>query len=111
MKVSIRLAAFGSSQVFGSKSRTSPAMCVVYAVASKWVIVPMPDLPVVTASQADSRELPTGETMPMPVTTTRRLLIWVISRTGIDGTADHAVQSETHEAAQCAAPLKGFRGL
>src|SRR6476659_6271402 len=35
----------------------------------------MPERPLVTASHADSRELPTGETMPMPVTTTRRLLM------------------------------------
>jgi hypothetical protein len=38
------------------------------------VIGPMPLLPLSTASQADGTVLPTGEMIPRPVTTTRRLL-------------------------------------
>ena len=76
MKVSIFLTSFGGRIAFASKSRTSPAMRVVNAVGSKCVIGPMPQRPAWMLSHALARELPMGETMPIPVTTTRRWLIF-----------------------------------
>src|SRR5690606_23544633 len=55
-----------------SKSRTSPAMRTGKPEASKRVIGPMPGRPATIASQAAGTPIPTGETMPRPVTTTRR---------------------------------------
>ena len=40
---------------------------------TKWVIGPMPERPLTMPSQVLARSLPSGETMPIPVTTTRRL--------------------------------------
>src|SRR5579875_568940 len=45
--------------------------------ASKLSIGPVPDRPVISDSQQASDELPTGLTMPMPVTTTRRLDVFI----------------------------------
>src|SRR6185312_13277182 len=59
----------------GSKPFTSPAMRVGNALASKCVIGPMPLLPATTFFHAVATSLPTGETMPIPVTTTRRLFM------------------------------------
>src|SRR5690348_13266833 len=75
MKVSIFLRSFGGMYCAASKFFTSPAMRVGNAVASKCVIGPMPLLPVITFCHAVATSLPTGETMPRPVTTTRRLFM------------------------------------
>ena len=57
-----------------SKSRTAPPKRTGNADTSKRVIGPMPLSPRRMASQAELTVLPTGETIPRPVTTTRRLL-------------------------------------
>src|SRR5690348_7920230 len=75
MKVSIFLMSFGGTYCAGSKPFTSPAMRVGNALASKCVIGPMPLLPATTFCQAVATSLPTGEMMPRPVTTTRRLFM------------------------------------
>src|SRR5690348_12457053 len=71
MKGSIFLTSFGGTCCAGSKSRTSPAIRVGNVLASKCVTGPMPLLPSRTLPQAVARSLPTGDTMPRPVTTTR----------------------------------------
>src|SRR5918993_2371766 len=73
MNSSIFFASFGPTQRVTSKSRTSPAMRVVTLDASKCVIGPMPERPLTMPSQVLARSLPSGETMPIPVTTTRRM--------------------------------------
>src|SRR5690606_37222066 len=55
-----------------SKSRTSPAKRVGNEEASKRVTGPMPDFPARMFDQACGMSLPTGLTIPSPVTTTRR---------------------------------------
>src|SRR5690349_25073096 len=52
--------------------------------ASKRVMAVMPDRPARILSQACARPMPTGETMPIPVTATRRLgMAFVRGRTGL----------------------------
>src|SRR5690606_5871774 len=55
-----------------SKSRTSPAKRVGNEEASKRVTGPTPDFPAMMLDQACGMSLPTGLTIPSPVTTTRR---------------------------------------
>src|SRR5690349_14502923 len=74
MKTSIFLTSFFSIQPSGSNWRTSPAIRVENCVASNLVIVPMPLLPLMSAFQLASVPIPSDDTRPMPVTTTRRLL-------------------------------------
>src|SRR5678816_3735475 len=64
---------FGAIHSDGSKFLTSPAIRVGNAEASKWVIGPIPERPLTMPSQLLSRPFPTGDRMPIPVTTTRRL--------------------------------------
>jgi hypothetical protein len=52
---------------------TSPAKRVENGVASKRVMLAMPDLPARALSHASATVLPIGEMQPRPVTTTRRL--------------------------------------
>ncbi len=75
MKRSFRRASFRSMNFSGSKPFTSPAMRVGKVEASNRVMGPMPLLPATSALQDSSTPMPTGETSPSPVTTTRRLLI------------------------------------
>src|SRR5579883_2373152 len=75
MKGSIFLTSLAGTYCAGSKSRTSPAILVGNALASKCVTGPMPLLPASTLAQAVATSLPTGDTMPSPVTTTRRLFM------------------------------------
>src|SRR6185503_13638413 len=75
MKTSIFLTSFFSRNRSGSKSFTSPAMRVANCVASNLVIVPTPLWPARIASQFTSVPMPSDDTRPMPVTTTRRLLV------------------------------------
>jgi hypothetical protein len=51
---------------------TSPAIFTGKEEVSKRVISPMPERPLVMASQYSDTVLPTGETTPRPVTTTLR---------------------------------------
>src|SRR6266853_1330827 len=73
MKTSIFLTSFFSTNASGSKSLTSPAMRVENSVGSNFVIVATPLLPAVSACQLGSVPIPSDDTRPMPVTTTRRL--------------------------------------
>src|SRR5687768_4283276 len=75
MKMSIFFSSFFSIHWSGSKFLTSPAKRVENADASKRVMGPMPVTPPQRASQFASVPIPTGETRPMPVTTTRLLKI------------------------------------
>ena len=69
--MSIFLTSFFSTNCSGSKSFTSPAIRDAKAEASKCVIGPMPLWPAVSARQFASVPIPSGDTSPMPVTTTR----------------------------------------
>src|ERR1700744_3963400 len=71
---SMRRASFGVMYCVTSKSRTEPPKRTGKADTSNLVMGPIPLSPRRTASQADLTVLPTGEMMPRPVTTTRRLL-------------------------------------
>ena len=74
MNSSMRRASFGGMYCATSKSRTWPPKRAGKADTSKRVTGPMPLSPRSTASHALATVLPTGETIPRPVTTTRRLL-------------------------------------
>src|ERR1043166_3732073 len=74
MKASIFLTSFFSMYCNGSKPRTSPAIRVEKFDASKRVIGPMPLHPAASAFQLASVPMPSGDTSPRPVTTTRRIL-------------------------------------
>jgi hypothetical protein len=69
------LTSFFSMNCSGSKFLTSPAMRVENADASNRVIGPIPLCPAHNASQFASVPMPSDDTKPMPVTTTRRLLV------------------------------------
>src|SRR3984893_4895961 len=71
MKTSIFLTSFFSMKRSGSNPRTSPAIWVEKAAASNLVIVPTPLWPATSASQFASVPIPSDDTRPMPVTTTR----------------------------------------
>src|SRR3954469_25179044 len=73
MKMSIFLTSFFSMNRSGSKSFTSAAKRVENADASNRVIGPMPLRPARSDSQVASVPMPTEDTSPMPVTTTRLL--------------------------------------
>src|SRR6266550_5692641 len=75
MKTSIFLTSFFSTNCSASKFFTSPAMRVANCVASNLVIEPTPLWPARIASQFASVPMPSDDTRPMPVTTTRRLLV------------------------------------
>src|SRR6185312_4340648 len=72
MKGSIFLTSFAGMYCAGSKFRTSPAIRVGKVLASKCVTGPMPLLPARMLPHAVATSLPTGDTSPSPVTTTRR---------------------------------------
>src|SRR5438309_4506027 len=75
MNMSIFLTSFLSTYASGSKFLTSPAMRVANWVVSNLVIAPMPLWPALIPAQFASVPIPSDDTSPMPVTTTRRLLI------------------------------------
>ena len=64
----------GGRYFVGVEIADLPAIGAREAARVEAVIGPMPLLPRATAAQAVGQVLPTGETMPRPVTTTRRLL-------------------------------------
>src|SRR3954466_9303381 len=73
MKMSIFLTSFFSMNWSGSKFFTSPAMRAENWAASNRVIGPMPLCPAQSACQFASVPIPSGDTRPTPVTTTRLL--------------------------------------
>src|SRR5262249_12273640 len=75
MKMSIFLTSFFSMNRSGSKPLTSPAIRVATCTASNLVIVPMPPRPAASAAQLASVPMPSDDTRPIPVTTTRRVLV------------------------------------
>src|SRR5216684_3476664 len=75
MKMSIFLTSFFSMNASGSKPFTSPAIRVANCDASNLVIVLMPLQPALSACQLASVPIPSDDTRPMPVTTTRRVLV------------------------------------
>src|ERR1700748_900940 len=80
MKTSIFLTSFFSTNWSGSNPLTSPAICVAKAVASDLVIVPTPLLPAMSPCQFASVPIPSDDTRPMPVTTTRLFTICLRAR-------------------------------
>src|SRR3546814_16526894 len=54
---------------------TSHAIVHFWSDASKWVIVPAPDLPAIRLAHVVPTSAPSGVTKPKPVTTTRRIVI------------------------------------
>src|SRR5438132_1075025 len=78
MRTSIFLTSFFSRKRSGSKPLTSLAIWVANSDASNLVIVPMPLLPALSAAQLTSVPMPSDDTRPMPVMTTRRLLTMLL---------------------------------
>src|SRR5262245_43414425 len=76
MKTSIFLTSFFSMNTSGSKSLTSPAIRAEKSVVSNFVMGPMPLHPWQSAFQFASVPMPTEDTRPMPVTTTRFFVIF-----------------------------------
>src|SRR6185312_2222317 len=85
MKSSMRRASLGAMYWLTSKSRTGPPKRTGKADTSKRVIGPIPLSPCRIASHADFSVLPTGEMMPRPVMTTRRLLTRYLYEDPTDG--------------------------
>ena len=82
MKVSERRVSFNAIQSAALNPFTSAAMRVGNAEASNFVIGPTPLTPFRTLSQALAMPIPTGDTMPSPVTTTFRFdMLWGSPRT------------------------------
>src|SRR3990172_7095461 len=73
MKTSIFLMSFFSKYWKGSKPLTSPAIRAANGAGSKRVIVRIPLRPAVRPSKFSSVPIPTGDSRPTPVTTTRLL--------------------------------------
>src|SRR5690606_39071550 len=71
MKTSIFLTSFFSTNCSGSNPFTSPAIRAACFDASKCVIGPMPLCPAHNASQLACVPMPTDDSRPTPVTTTR----------------------------------------
>src|SRR5204863_8432748 len=80
MKTSIFLTSFFSMNCSGSNPRTSPAMRVANSVASNFVMGLRPIVPARSAAQFASVPMPSDDTRPIQVTTTRRLptIPWLI---------------------------------
>src|SRR5690554_2475224 len=72
MNRSMRRASLAGRYFETSKPFTSPAICDARPDASNWVMRVMPDSPARIFAQAVSTPIPTGETIPRPVTTTLR---------------------------------------
>src|SRR3954467_11054321 len=101
---------FGAPHAAGSKPLTSPAMRVGNDDASKWVIGPMMDRPLMMPSQLERRSMPTGERMPSPVTTTRRLDMTHSRLAALAGRDAAVAGSEMHRAAKAAPACHDQRG-
>src|SRR6185437_6659406 len=93
MNASMRRASLGEMYSPTSNPRTEPPKRTGKAETSNRVMGPIPLSPFKMASQADFTVLPTGEMMPRPVTTTRRLLtryLYEDSTDGRDGARDRS---------------------
>jgi hypothetical protein len=75
MKMSTFLTSFFSMKRSGSKFLTSPAMRAEKSVVSNFVMGAMPLQPMQSASQFASVPMPSDDTSPMPVTTTRLCML------------------------------------
>ena len=71
MKTSIFLTSFLSTNCSGSKPRISAAICAAKFATSNFVTRPTPLVPASSAFQVAPVPMPTGDTKPMPVMTTR----------------------------------------
>src|SRR5678815_5903708 len=71
IKTSIFLTSFFSTKFSGSKPFTSAAICAAYAVMSNLVTRVTPEVPASSACQVASVPMPSDDTSPMPVMTTR----------------------------------------
>src|SRR5688572_32927175 len=71
MKTSIFLTSFFSTKSRGSNPRTSAAICAAYPVTSNLVTRSTPLVPTMSAFQLASVPMPSDDTRPMPVMTTR----------------------------------------
>src|SRR3546814_16786494 len=100
MKGSIFLTSVGAIHSVGSKPFTSPEMRVAKADASKCVIGLIPERPLTMPSQLAARPLPTGDRMPRPVMTPRRLDIAdsVAASIGLRRPSSGGWGADTHEA-------------
>src|SRR5262245_34300521 len=98
---------FLSSQLSGSKPLTSPAKRVAYRDASKSVMGATPERPLRIPFHVSSVPMPSGDTSPMPVTTTRRRgrvgrpSGWLIANSPFD-LRDHRVRFVHNRAAPSA---------
>src|SRR5436190_9462359 len=71
MKTSIFLTSFLSTNCSGSKPRTSAAICAAKSATSNFVTRPTPLVPASSAFHVAPVPMPTADTRPMPVMTTR----------------------------------------
>src|SRR3954451_8489547 len=111
MNVSDFLTSFFSIQSSALKPFTSPAMRQAYALASNFVIGPMPERPSTSPCQVGSLPTPSGEIMPIPVTTTRRLVMRVCVCAGEAGGVN-AIPRTARTAGPCrGARLRSFGAL
>src|SRR4030095_856541 len=107
MNGSMRRASFGAMYCATSKPTTSPAKRVANGVASIRVIGLMPLLPARIADHAVAMSLPTGETIPSPVTTTRRLdTLSSMKCGGMEGGGAAGVDRRHHACGTCQGNLK-----
>src|SRR5438105_2457929 len=90
MNVSDFFTSFFSIQSSGLNPFTSPAMRQAYALASNFVIGPIPERPSTSPCQVGSLPTPSGEIMPIPVTTTRRLFMVLIAKAEAGGVSHPA---------------------
>src|ERR1044071_3556094 len=84
MNVSDFLTSFFSIHCSGLKPRTSPAILQAKSAVSNFVMRSTPDLPSRMPRQVGSLPMPSGEIIPIPVTTTRRfcMRLWGRARCG-----------------------------
>src|SRR5882672_7927510 len=78
MNRSIFLTSFFGTQSSGVNPFTSPAIRQGYSEASKREIAPTPLFPWIKAFQFSSLPIPRGETIPSPVITTRRPMVFLV---------------------------------
>src|ERR1700740_1770831 len=78
MNRAIFLSSFFSIHWKGSKFFTSPAILQSKPAVSKWVIGAMPLHPATRFRQLSSVPIPSAQTSPTPVTTTRRVKVPIL---------------------------------
>src|SRR5689334_23191252 len=80
----MRRASFGDIYGLTSKPFTSPAIWQARRAGSNLVMRVMPGVPASAFCQASATVLPIGQTMPRPVTTTRRRVTYLGLGVGLD---------------------------